>query len=61
MMKKNVLHPTRAGLLMFGNFYDIKREFPNYFLDYQDCRNLVGNMRWFDRITSSSGDWSGNL
>lgn len=59
--EKNVLHPTRAGLLMFGNFYDIKREFPNYFLDYQDCRNLVGNMRWFDRITSSSGDWSGNL
>lgn len=44
--ENNVLHPTRAGLLMFGNFYDIKREFPNYFLDYQDHRNLVGDMRW---------------
>lgn len=59
--ENNNLHPTRAGLLMFGNFYDIKREFPNYFLDYQDHRNLVGDMRWSDRITSSSGEWSGNL
>ena len=59
--ENHILHPTRAGLLMFGNFYDIKREFPNYFLDYQDHRNLVGDMRWSDRITSSSGEWSGNL
>ncbi len=59
--ENNILHPTRAGLLMFGNFYDIKREFPNYFLDYQDHRNLVGDMRWSDRITSYSGEWSGNL
>ncbi len=59
--ENNILHPTRAGLLMFGNFYDIKREFPNYFLDYQDHRNLVGDMRWSDRINSSSGEWSGNL
>ena len=29
--KDNVLHPTAAGLLMFGNEYDIVRQFPNYF------------------------------
>ena len=27
--KDNVLHPTAAGLLMFGNEYDIVRQFPN--------------------------------
>lgn len=59
--ENNILHPTRAGLLMFGNFYDITREFPNYFLDYQDHRNLVGDMRWSNRIVSTSGEWSGNL
>ncbi len=56
------IHPTKAGLLMFGNFYDIINVFPNYFLDYQDHRNLVGDdMRWSFRITSTNGDWSGNL
>lgn len=56
------IHPTKAGLLMFGNFYDITNVFPNYFLDYQDHRNLEGDdMRWSFRITSTNGDWSGNL
>lgn len=55
-------HPTKAGLLMFGNFYDITSIYPNYFLDYQDHRNLNGDdMRWSFRITSTNGDWSGNL
>lgn len=53
-------HPTAAGLLMFGYEYDITREFPNYFLDYQENRSL-GATRWTDRIVSSSGDWSGNV
>ena len=47
---------------MFGNFYDITNIYPNYFLDYQDHRNLSGDdMRWSFRITSTYGDWSGNL
>ena len=52
-------HPTAAGLLMFGREFDIVREFPHYFLDYQE--KLSGNTRWTHRIISSSGDWSGNL
>ena len=29
-------HPTAAGLLMFGNDYEIVHEYGNYFLDYQE-------------------------
>ena len=53
------LHPTAAGLLMFGHEYEITRHFPSYFLDYQE--RLDDGTRWTDRIVSSSGDWSGNL
>ena len=52
-------HPTCAGLLMFGHEYDIVREYPHFFLDYQE--KLSDNTRWTHRIVSSSGDWSGNL
>lgn len=54
-------HPTEAGLLMFGYEYDIIRKFPQYFLDYQEDRVIIGVTRWKDRIISSSGDWSGNV
>ena len=54
-------HPTEAGLLMFGYEYEITSHFPQYFLDYQEDRVMVGVTRWKDRIVSSSGDWSGNL
>ena len=57
----NILRPTKAGLLMFGYSYDIVTVYPNFFLDYQDKRNITGDMRWVNRIYSSSGDWSGNL
>lgn len=57
--KDKQLHPTAAGLLMFGNEYDIVRQFPDYFLDYRSL--LDPNIRWSDRIQSSSGDWSGNI
>ena len=53
------LHPTAAGLLMFGNEFDITRQFPNYFLDYR--AEINPKNRWDDRIQSSSGDWSGNV
>jgi len=54
------LHPTAAGLLMFGNDTEIVNEFPNYFLDYREAFGEDGN-RWSDRVTSGTGDWSGNL
>jgi len=53
------LHPTGAGLLMFGFEYEIVREYPYYFLDYQE--HLDASTRWTDRIISSSGEWSGNI
>ena len=53
------LHPTAAGLLMFGEEYHIVREFPEYFLDYREV--LDPTIRWTDRLHSSSGDWTGNL
>ena len=54
-------HPTVAGLLMFGYEYEITPVFPNYFLDYQENRSNGMYARWSDRITSQSGDWSGNV
>ena len=53
------LHPTAAGMLMFGNEYDIVRHFPEYFLDYREM--LDPAIRWTDRLQSSSGEWSGNI
>ena len=51
--------PTAAGLLMFGNDYEIVREYPHYFLDYQE--QFDADFRWTDRIYSSTGEWSGNI
>ena len=53
------LHPTAAGMLMFGEEYNIVRHFPEYFLDYREM--LDPSIRWTDRLQSSSGEWSGNL
>ena len=53
------LHPTTAGLLMFGDEYNIVRQFPEYFLDYREM--LDPTIRWTDRLQSSSGDWTGNV
>ena len=44
---------------MFGFEYEIVKEFPMYFLDYQE--QMDPNTRWTDRIVSTSGDWSGNV
>ena len=54
-----ILHPTAAGILMFGFEYEIVKEFPNFFLDYQEHEN--DSTRWTDRIVSNLGDWSGNI
>ena len=56
--KDGRLHPTHAGLLMFGQEWRITDEYPEYFLD---CRQVVGGERWDNRIVSSSGEWSGNV
>ena len=53
------LHPTAAGLLMFGEEFRILYEYPEYFLDYREM--LAPSIRWTDRLQSSSGDWTGNL
>lgn len=31
-----IVHPTAAGLLMFGSASDIRREYPHYLLEYRD-------------------------
>lgn len=53
------IHPTAAGLLMFGTYQRIMREFPNFFLDYYEKTDPA--LRWTDRLASHNGDWSGNL
>ena len=52
------LHPTSAGLLMFGKIACIRRAFNDYFLDYREC---LDEERWSYRIHSNSGEWSGNI
>lgn len=59
MGKDGSVHPTAAGLLMFGEENRIVREYPEYFLDYREL--LDPTIRWTDRLQSSSGEWSGNL
>jgi predicted HTH transcriptional regulator len=58
-IETNELHPTIAGLLMFGNEREITEEFSNYFLDYKD--KSEDSERWIDRVTSQEGDDRGNL
>ena len=53
------LHPTSAGLLMFGLEYRISREFPNYKLDYSEYINP--GIEWEYRIVSGDGKWTGNI
>ncbi len=51
---------TTAGLLMFGKGLPIRDRFDNIRLDYFDKTNLVGDMRWSDRLTYD-GTWENNL
>jgi predicted HTH transcriptional regulator len=53
-----LLHPTHAGLLMFGQEWRITDEYPEYFLD---CRQVFSERRWDNRIVSNTGEWSGNV
>ena len=47
------LHPTSAGLLMFGNQQDILRAYPNFALTYREQLDAEGH--WTDTA------WSGNV
>ena len=47
------LHPTSAGLLMFGNREDILRTYPDYALTYREQLDTEG--RWTDTV------WNGNV
>jgi predicted HTH transcriptional regulator len=48
------LHPTAAGLLMFGFEYEIVREFPQFFLDYQ-IRPCAGQTESLRRQANGAG------
>ena len=56
---ENGLHPTAAGLLMFGTERRITKEYSEYFLDYRE--HMDPNIRWTDRIYSQEPEWSGNV
>lgn len=53
------MHPTAAGLLMFGNAYEIVKEYPEYFLDYREQEDC--DLRQADPVTASSGERSENI
>ncbi|MDR0354802.1 MAG: hypothetical protein LBJ64_03590 [Deltaproteobacteria bacterium] len=44
---------------MFSFEHEICREFPHYFLDYQERMDDVA--QWTDRFISNTGEWSGNV
>lgn len=52
------LHPTEAGLLMFGNEQAIRSVFPDYHLEY---RELDYEHEVSYRFTSEDSSWSGNI
>ncbi|KAB8288522.1 RNA-binding domain-containing protein [Bifidobacterium avesanii] len=54
------LHPTRAGLLMFGDERYITGEFTHYLLDFRLITDTSAR-RWDDRIMSADGTWPGNV
>lgn len=52
------MHPTAAGLLMFGKENKIKQVYPCYALNYQE---LQPDGMWMDLFSSATRSWSGNL
>ena len=51
---------TAAGLLMFGQGLPIRERFDNIRLDYVDKTNLIGEMRYSDRLTYDFS-WENNI
>jgi len=54
-----ILHPTLAGLLIFGLEYRITVEVPDYKLDYTEY--MKPGVEWEYRIVSGDGQWTGNI
>ena len=57
--KDTEMHPTVAGLLMFGYDFSIISEFPNYHLDYLEYSDDFN--QWTYRLTSGTGEFTGNI
>lgn len=58
--RNDVLSPTGAGLLFFGEAYHITEIFPNYSLDYrEECDDK--EVCWLFRTHFNEGGWSGNI
>ncbi len=53
------MHPTLAGLLMFGYDYSIMSVLPNYHLDYLEFAD--GSDRWTYRLDTGTGEFTGNV
>jgi predicted HTH transcriptional regulator len=53
------MHPTLAGLLIFGIEYRITDEVPDYKLDYIEY--MDSGVKWEYRIVSGDGRWTGNI
>lgn len=56
--KGGTLLATNAAVLLFGNYLQIKRLFPEYNLDYRE--NVSHSTRWDYRLDASDLSWSGN-
>lgn len=54
-------HLTKAGLLLFGYDYTIRRFFPYYALSYKNSRDMYALNAPQTRIESLSGTWGGGL
>ncbi|MBE5730410.1 MAG: AAA family ATPase [Clostridiales bacterium] len=57
--KDGEMHPTAAGLLMFGYAREIVSIYPDFYLEYTE--RLDGESESTYSIVSSSGEWSGNI
>ena len=57
--ENGALCPTAAGILMFGYENEITKEFPEFFLDYQE--HADDSTRWTDRVVSGLGEACDNI
>ena len=57
--KDGGMHPTAAGMLMFGRLTGILKLYPEYYLDYRVEADDTNE--WTDRVSTASGTWSGNV
>lgn len=56
----SALHPTMAGLIMFGKSNELQKRLPHFFLEYINYIDIDEN-RWSDRIVYDGSWGEGNL